>query len=259
MEQSRARNRTQGARGLITADRFDAALFDLDGVLTDTARIHAACWKRLFDAYLEERAAREGEAFVPFDIDADYAQHVDGKPRLDGTRDFLASRGIQIPEGRKGDGPEHETIHGLSIRKDAYFGEVLASDGVEAYPGSVALLDQLGRAGIRTAVVSSSHNCRPVLEAAGLADRFEVRVDGVVIDELGLAGKPAPDSFLEAARRMEVAADRTVVLEDAISGVQAGRDGHFGLVVGVARKGNAEELARHGADVVVGDLEELLA
>lgn len=246
------------ARALITPDRFDAVLFDLDGVLTDTARIHAACWKQLFDAYLEERATRRGEAFVPFDPEADYRRYVDGKPRLDGTRDFLASRGIHLPEGESGDPPARETVHGLSRRKDDEFERALASQGVQAFPGSVSLVRRVRVEGIRTAVVSSSHNCRQVLEAAHLDGDFDARVDGVVIDELGLAGKPAPDSFLEAARRLGVEPGRAVVVEDALSGVEAGRAGKFGLVIGVARKDDAEILAQHGADVVVGDLEELM-
>ncbi len=226
--------------------------------MTDTARIHAACWKQLFDAFLQERAARLGEAFVPFDLDSDYASYVDGKPRLDGTRDFLASRGIQLLEGQAGDPPEKETVHGLSSRKDGLFLKVLRSQGIEAYEGSKALVRQLRQTGIHTAVVSSSHNCEEVLEAAGMAGDFEARVDGVVIDELGLKGKPAPDSFLEAARRLDVAPERCVVVEDALSGVAAGRAGAFGLVIGVARKGNADALRQHGADVVVEDLGELL-
>lgn len=239
-------------------EQFHAVLFDLDGVLTDTARLHVACWKQLFDAFLQARAARLGEAFVPFDPDGDYATYVDGKVRLDGTRDFLASRGIELPEGQAGDPPEKETVHGLSIRKDGIFLKVLRSQGVEAYEGSKALVRQLRRAGIHTAVVSSSHNCKEVLEAAGMAGDFDARVDGVVIDELGLKGKPAPDSFLEAARRLDVAPERCVVVEDALSGVAAGRAGAFGLVIGVARKGNADALRQHGADVAVGDLGELL-
>ncbi len=246
------------ARGAISPDRFDGVLFDLDGVLTDTASIHTACWKRLFDAYLEERAARLGEPFVPFDADADYRHYVDGKPRLDGTRDFLASRGIELPEGEEGEPADSETIRSLSMRKDGFFNEILATDGVEAYPGSVALVRQLREKGVHTGVVSSSHNCQPVLASAGIEDLFETRVDGVVIDETGMAGKPAPDSFLEAARRLDVAPDRAVVVEDALSGVAAGRAGKFGLVVGVARKGDAEALADAGADLVVEDLEELL-
>ncbi len=243
----------------VSWDRFQAVFFDLDGVLTDTARIHAVCWKQLFDDYLESRAESRGEAFVPFDLERDYATYVDGKPRIDGTRDFLASRGIHLPEGRVGDPPREESIHGLSIRKDALFLRVLRSEGIEAYPGSKALVARVREQGLRTAVVSSSHNCAEVLEAAGLAGDFEARVDGVVIDEMGLKGKPAPDSFLEAAQRLGVAPERGVVVEDALSGVAAGRAGGFGLVIGVDRTGNAQALREQGADVVVGDLAELLA
>ncbi len=236
---------------------FEAVFFDLDGVLTDSARVHTTCWKQLFDEYLEARAARLGEAFVPFDPGDDYIEYVDGKARIDGTRDFLASRGIELPEGQAGDPPETETIHGLSKRKDGLFVKVLRSQGIEAYETSRTLVQQLRRAGIRTAVVSSSHNCEEVLEVAGMGGDFDARVDGVVIDEMGLNGKPAPDCFLEAARRLDVAPERGVVIEEALSGVQAGVAGAFGLVIGVARKGNADALREHGAQVVVEDLGEL--
>lgn len=237
---------------------FDAALFDLDGVLTDTARVHAAAWKRLFDDFLQERAAQGGEPFREFDIERDYLVYVDGKPRYDGVRSFLAAREIELPEGEEGDPPDRESVRGLGLRKDAFVKEVMDRDGVEAYPTSVVLVRRLREQGFKTAVVSSSHNCAAALESAGIADLFDTRVDGVVIDSTELSGKPAPDSFLEAARQLGVAPERTIVVEDAISGVEAGRAGGFGLVIGVARKGDAGELARHGAHHVVADLGELL-
>jgi alpha,alpha-trehalase len=240
----------------LTRERFDAVLFDLDGVLTDTARIHAAAWKRTFDEYLERRAG--GARFEPFDIAADYLRYVDGKPRFDGVRDFLRSRSIELPEGSPDDPPTRETVCGVGNRKNDLVNEVIASDGVEAYPGSVALVRRLRAEGLRTAVVTSSTNCARVLEAAGIGDLFETKVDGNDLLELSLGGKPAPDTFLEAARRLGVDPKRAVVVEDAIAGVQAGRAGGFGLVLGVARKGNAEALAENGADRVVGDLAELL-
>lgn len=242
----------------ITADRFDAVLFDLDGVLTDTARLHAACWKEMFDDFLRKRAENGPEPFRPFDTDRDYRQFVDGKPRYDGVRDFLASRGIALPEGTPEDPPGHQTVCGLGNRKDALVKQRIASVGVDAYPGSIRLVGHVRGLGIRTAVVSASANCAAVLEAAGIADLFEVRVDGHTLRERGLRGKPAPDSFLEAARELGVAPERAVVIEDAISGVQAGRAGAFGLVVGVARKADADALARNGADRVVTDLAELV-
>jgi len=240
-------------------EHFDAVLFDLDGVLTDTAKVHAACWQRMFDEYLRQRADRRGEPFVPFDREADYRRYVDGKPRYDGVRSFLAARGIELPDGVPDDPPGRETVCGLGNRKNELVHEVLASEGVTVYDGSRRLLRQLQSLGIRTAVVSSSRNCAVVLQAAGLAGDFERRVDGEVAARLGLAGKPAPDTFLEAARQLGVEPSRSAVIEDAFSGVQAGRAGGFGLVIGVARHGEAEALRRHGADIVVADLAELLA
>jgi beta-phosphoglucomutase family hydrolase len=241
----------------ITRDRFDAVLFDLDGVLTQTAKIHAACWKEMFDDYLNRRAGRLAEPFRPFDIATDYKLHVDGKPRVDGVRDFLASRGIELPEGVADDPPGEETVRGLGNRKNELVTEAIASRGVEAYAGSVDLVGRLRASGIRTAVVSSSHNCEPVLRAAGIVDLFELWVDGAVAARLKLAGKPAPDTFLEAARQLGVEPKRCVVAEDAISGVQAGRAGGFGLVIGVHREGDPESLKNNGADVVVEDLNEV--
>jgi beta-phosphoglucomutase family hydrolase len=243
---------------VITRDRYDAVLFDLDGVITDTARLHAECWKQMFDEYLRTRAARSGEAFRPFDPDTDYRLYVDGKPRFDGVRDFLTSRGIQLSEGSPDDPPERETVGGLGNRKNDLLNDVIEHSGVQPYEGSVQLIHQLRRLGFKIAVVTSSQNCAAVLMAAHLDDVFEVQVDGNTIEAQQLAGKPAPDTFLMAATLLGVEPARTVVIEDAISGVQAGRHGNFGLVLGVARKGNAEELTRHGAHLVVNDLGELV-
>jgi beta-phosphoglucomutase family hydrolase len=246
-------------RRVITRDRYDAVLFDLDGVITDTANLHAMCWKQMFDEYLRKRAAQRGEAFRPFDLASDYRLYVDGKPRFDGVRDFLASRGIQLPEGSRNDSPQVETVGGLGNRKNDLVNEVIEKKGVEPYPGSVALIYQLREEGFRIAVVTSSQNCTAVLKAAKLDALFAVRVDGNTIHAQNLAGKPAPDTFLMAARLLAVEPARAVVIEDAISGVRAGINGNFGLVIGVARKSNEKELQSQGAHVVVNDLSELVA
>jgi len=242
----------------ITLDKYDAVLLDLDGVITDTANIHATCWKQMFDAYLQQRAADTREPFRPFEIATDYRLYVDGKPRSDGVRDFLTSRGIHLPEGTPDDPPQAETVGGLGNRKNDLVNKVIAERGVEPYEGSVKLIHQLRHQGFKIAVVTSSQNCEAVLKAAKLDAFFAVRVDGNTVREQHLAGKPAPDTFLTAAQRLGVAPTRAVVVEDAISGVQAGRNGNFGLVIGVARKGNAEELRHHGAHLVVHDLGELV-
>ena len=242
----------------ITRDQYDAVLLDLDGVITDTANIHAACWKQMFDAYLQQRAAERGEPFRPFEIATDYPLYVDGKPRFDGVRDFLTSRGIQLPEGTPDDPPQAETVGGLGNRKNDLVNKVIAEGGVEPYEGTVKLIHQLRHQGFKIAVVTSSQNCEAVLKAAKLDALFDMRVDGNTIQAQHLAGKPAPDTFLMAAQRLGVAPTRAVVVEDAISGVQAGCNGNFGLVIGVARKGNAEELRHHGAHLVVHDLGELV-
>jgi beta-phosphoglucomutase family hydrolase len=244
---------------VITRDRYDAVLLDLDGVITDTANLHAAAWKQMFDAYLQQRAAARGEPFRPFEVATDYQLYVDGKPRLNGVRDFLTSRGIQLPEGTPDDPPQAETVGGLGNRKNALINEAIEAVGVEPYAGSVKLLHQLRHQGFKLAVVTSSQNCEAVLKAAKLEAFFEVRVDGTIIREQHLAGKPAPDTFLMAAKRLRVEPTRAVVVEDALAGVQAGRQGNFGLVIGVARRGNAEELRHHGAHLVVHDLGELVA
>jgi beta-phosphoglucomutase family hydrolase len=247
-----------GSSGAITRDRYDAVLFDLDGVITDTASLHAASWKRMFDEYLQERASLRGEAFRPFDLASDYRLYVDGKPRFDGVRDFLASRGIDLPLGSPDDAPQAETVCGLGNRKNILVNAVIEEKGVEAYTGSVRLIRQLRDQGFKIAVVTSSQNCRAVLKAAKLDRLFDVQVDGNTIHAQHLAGKPAPDTFLMAAQLLGAEPNRTVVIEDAISGVQAGANGNFGLVIGVARKGNAEELRGNGANLVVNDLGELV-
>jgi beta-phosphoglucomutase family hydrolase len=235
-----------------------ACLFDMDGVVTRTALVHAAAWKAMFDAFLRQWSRARGEAFVPFDAVKDYDSYVDGKPRLDGTRSFLAARGITLPQGSPDDPPDAQTIYGLSNRKNALVQEKLATDGVEVYDGSVRYIRQARAAGLRTAIVSSSANTVQVLEAAKVADLFDARIDGVVADERGLAGKPAPDMFLAAAGELGVRPAVAAVFEDALAGVAAGRAGGFGFVVGVDRAGQARELRAHGADVVVKDLSELL-
>jgi len=242
--------------GLPSAIR--ACLFDLDGVLTQTAKVHAAAWKQMFDDYLRARAARTGEPFVPFDAFHDYDEYVDGKPRYDGVRSFLASRGITLPEGDPNDPPSAETVAGLGNRKNELVLALIHRDGVEAYDGSVRYVHAVREAGLHRAVVSSSANCREVLAAAGIEDLFEVRIDGVVAEREHLHGKPAPDTFLAAARALGVEGSQAAVFEDALAGVAAGRAGHFGFVVGVDRTGQAEALREHGADLVVSDLAELL-
>jgi beta-phosphoglucomutase family hydrolase len=241
-------------------DGIRACLFDLDGVLTKTAVVHAAAWKQMFDGFLRERAERAGEEFVPFDPERDYAQYVDGKPRLDGVRSFLASRGIELPEGGPDDPPSAETVVGLGLRKNEIVLRLIHERGVEAYPGSVRYLEAARDAGLRRAVVSSSTNCRDVLRAAGIEEFFEVRVDGVVAEREGLKGKPAPDTFLAAAGRFALDPGEAAVFEDALAGVAAGRAGAFGCVVGVDRvgEGHGDELRANGATAVVRDLAELL-
>src|SRR5499427_3303424 len=242
----------------ITRDQYDAVLLDLDGVITDTANMHAVCWKQMFDAYLQQRAVEKGEVFRPFEIATDYRLYVDGKPRSDGVRDFLTSRGIQLPEGSPDDPPQAQTVGGLGNRKNDLVNKVIEEGGVEPYEGSVKFIHQLRHQGFKIAIVTSSQNCEAVLKVTKLNAFFDVRVDGNTIRSQHLAGKPAPDTFLTAAQRLGVAPARAVVVEDAISGVEAGRRGNFGLVIGVARKGNADELRGHGAHLVVNDLCELV-
>jgi beta-phosphoglucomutase family hydrolase len=238
--------------------RVRACLFDVDGVLTETAKVHAAAWKEMFDAYLMARADKNDEPFVAFDKVADYDTCVDGKPRADGTRSFLRSRHIDLPEGDPSDQPGAETICGLGNAKNEIVVRKIREDGVEAYAGSVRYVRAVRAAGLRRAVVSSSANCAEVLAAADIDDLFEERIDGVTVEADHMAGKPAPDAYLAAARALGVAPEHAAVFEDALSGVEAGRAGRFGFVVGVDRVGQAEALRAHGADTVVTDLAELL-
>ena len=239
-------------------DSVRACLFDLDGVLTRTATVHAAAWKEMFDGYLRERAARTGEEFVPFDPVADYEEYVDGKPRYDGMRSFLAARRIELPEGDPGAAPGFETVRGLGDRKNEIVLRMIRERGVEAYEGSVRYLEAARDAGLRRAVVSSSANTRDVLVAAGIEGFFEARIDGVVAEREGLKGKPAPDTFLAGARALGVTPSQAAVFEDALAGVAAGRAGGIAYVVGVDRIGQADGLRGHGASIVVSDLSELL-
>jgi beta-phosphoglucomutase family hydrolase len=247
------------AATLIGPDKFEAVLFDLDGVLTATAKVHAACWKQAFDEFLQRRADRISETSQPFDIKKDYEEYVDGKPRNDGVQSFLQSRGIKLPYGDPDDPSDRETICGLGNRKNDLFNQALKDQGVEVFDGSVAWLRQVRQKGLKTAVVSSSKHCQAIIEVAGLADLFDARVDGKVAEELNLKGKPAPDTFLKAAEQLQVPPEKAVVVEDATAGVEAGHNGGFALVIGVDRKGDAEALRQHGADLVVSDLKELLA
>lgn len=239
-------------------DGVTACLFDLDGVLTDTAAVHAAAWKQTFDEFLRERAERGGGQFVPFDARSDYLSYVDGKPRPAGVRDFLASRGITLPEGSPDDPPDAATINGVGARKNQELLRRIREDGVAVFDGSRRYLVAARDAGLRRAVVSSSANTADVLAVTGLAQYIELRVDGVTIREEHIAGKPAPDTFLTAARRLGIPPKQAAVFEDAIAGVQAGSAGGFGAVVGVDRTGQAAALRENGASVVVGDLAELI-
>jgi beta-phosphoglucomutase family hydrolase len=242
----------------ITPERFDAVLFDLDGVLTRTADVHAAAWEKAFDWILGRVGAERGVGLAPFDRRSDFQEYVDGLPRLDGVRAFLDARGVTLPEGSPTDPVDAETVWGVGNRKNAMLQEILRTDGVRPYDDGVALLRGVRAAGVRTAVVSSSRNCLAVITATGLVDDFDVRVDGTTVDDLHLAGKPAPDTYLYAASFLGVAPARAVVVEDALAGVRSGRAGGFGLVVGVDRTGDPEALRENGADVVTADLRELL-
>jgi beta-phosphoglucomutase family hydrolase len=239
-------------------DAITTCLFDLDGVLTQTAKVHAKAWKQMFDEYLQERAERSGEPFREFVLPADYEQYVDGKPRRDGVRSFLESRGIALELGSPDDPSDAETIYGLGTRKNNIVLKLIHDEGVEPYEGSVRFVEAARDQGLRRAVVSSSTNCHDVLVAAGIEHLFEAEIDGVVAEREHLAGKPAPDTFLAGARALGAEPAHAVVFEDALAGVEAGRAGRFGWVVGVDRTGHAEALREHGADVVVQDLAELL-
>ncbi|MFF1629027.1 HAD family hydrolase [Streptomyces sp. NPDC058272] len=233
---------------------IQACLFDLDGVITKTAVVHAAAWKRTFDDFLRRR---DGDGFRPFDDSADYDEYVDGRPRADGVRTFLAARGIELPEGKPDDPPDRATVHGLGNRKNDLLLELIHRDGVEAYDGTLRYVEAVRDSGLRTAVVSSSANCRDILRTIGAESLFDVRIDGVVAAERKLPGKPRPDTFLAAARDLGVVAEEAAVFEDALAGMDAGRSGHIGYVVGVDRVGQGDALRAHGADIVVRDLAEL--
>jgi beta-phosphoglucomutase family hydrolase len=236
----------------------EVCLFDLDGVLTQTAKVHAAAWKEMFDDFLRARSCRRDTAIIPFDAESDYVRYVDGKARYDGVRSFLRSRDIELPEGTPDDPPGADTVCGLGNRKNKLVLALIRRQGVEVYEGSIRFVWVARTAGLPCAVVSSSANCREVLEAAGIADLFEARVDAQVAVQRHLAGKPAPDTFLAAAEMLGAPPAAAVVFEDSLAGVEAGRAGRFAFVVGVDRVGQADELRAHGADIVVADLEELL-
>jgi len=239
-------------------DGITACLFDMDGVITQTAKVHDAAWKQMFDEFLRDWSASHNQPFVPFDPVHDYDEYVDGKPRLEGTASFLKSRGIELPAGTESDKSGTQTLWGLSNKKNDLIQQVIERDGVQPYEGSVRYVNAVLAAGLKTGIVSSSANTVAVLKAAGVADLFEARVDHQVAEDRQLHGKPAPDTFLEAARMLGAEAAHAVVYEDALAGVAAGRAGNFGFVVGVDRVGQAEQLREHGADVVVKDLSELL-
>lgn len=241
----------------IARTQFDAVVFDLDGVVTQTSLVHAAAWKALFDSYLKTRAAHEGRDFVSFDEKTDYRKYVDGKPRYDGVRDFLASRGVELPWGDPADPPELETVCGLGNRKNLFFNAEVREHGVKTYESTVALLRALRADHLKTGLISSSKNTSMIIQVTGLGDLFDVQVDGVMAEQLGLPGKPDPAVYLEATKRLGVDPARTAVVEDALSGVEAGHRGGFRLVIGVDRLGQAEALREHGADVVVDDLAQV--
>jgi len=239
-------------------DGIRGCLFDLDGVLTKTAKVHDAAWTQMFNEFLHQRSQATGEDFVAFDPVRDYDDYIDGRPRLDGTRAFLDSRGISLPDGQPADPPGAPTLYGLSSRKNELFLGLIKANGVVVYDGSVRYVHAAAAAGLRRAVVSSSANCRDILRSAGIEDLFEERIDGVVASQQHLRGKPAPDTYLAGARAIGLRPGEAAVFEDALAGVEAGRAGRFGYVVGVDRVGQADALRQHGADVVVTDLSELL-
>ncbi|MEM1282437.1 MAG: trehalose-phosphatase [Chlamydiota bacterium] len=241
----------------ISPEEIHAFIFDMDGVVTQTANVHAIAWKRMFDDYLKDRAEKQGEKFVPFDDDLDYNKYVDGKPRIDGIKSFLESRGIEIPLGSSDDSADKESIWGLGTKKNRYFLNYLKENGIEPYKTTVELIKELKNNCVKVGIISSSKNCKNVLEGAGVLDLFDVRVDGVYSETHHIKGKPAPDIFLEAAKQLGVEPEYSVVVEDAISGVQAGSQGNFALVIGVDRVGQEEALRENGADVVVQDLGEV--
>jgi beta-phosphoglucomutase family hydrolase len=248
----------------VDLDAYAGWLFDMDGVLTQTALVHAAAWKEAFDAFLKEESARTGKTYAPFDEEADYTKYVDGEPRADGVRNFLAARDITLPEGTDSDPPDARTVCGVGNRKNQLVLEVIKKQGVKLFDGAKDLVAELHRRGKKVAVVSASENTVAALTAAGIADMFDAIVDGLVVKKLRLAGKPAPDSYLEGAKELGVDPSQAVVLEDALSGVEAGRAGHFGLVIGVdhhdpsGQHDYADQLRAHGANVVVTSLGQLL-
>lgn len=241
----------------IKTSKFDAIVFDLDGVITDTASVHASAWKKLFDEFLMQHSQEKGVEFVPFDKESDYLNHVDGKPRYKGVEDFLISRGISLDYGDPDDPPEKNTICGLGNKKNLAFNLILQEEGVKVFDSTVTLIKKAISIGMKIGIISSSKNCEMVLKKAGLYDLFEARVDEVIAAKRGLRGKPYPDVFLTASEELGVAQERTVVVEDAISGVTAGSKGGFGLVIGIDRTGIGEKLLAHGADVVINDMEEV--
>ncbi|MBD1396001.1 beta-phosphoglucomutase family hydrolase [Pontibacter sp. JH31] len=236
---------------LLSEKHIKALILDLDGVVTQTARLHAQAWKRMFDAYLKQRGEKEGKRYEPLDIETDYREYIDGIPRYDGVRNFLKSRGISLPDGTPEDEEEDETVGGLGNLKNMYLQELLKQNGVDVYEDTIAWLKQQKQQGMRTAVISASKNCVDVLHVAGIERLFEEHVDGLQSAALGLKGKPAPDIFLEAARRLDIAPQEAAVFEDARKGVQAGKAGGFGLVVGIDRHHDAEGLKSNGADLVI--------
>jgi len=236
---------------------FDAVIFDLDGVITKTALVHGTAWRKMFNTFLIEREIKQGEVFKEFTHENDYLPYVDGKPRYKGVQSFLESRGISLPYGTPEDKPEMETVCGLGNRKNLVFKEIIENEGVEVYESTIKLIKQLKDAGIKIGVASSSKNCKLILEKTNIIHYFETRVDGIVSAELGLKGKPEPDIFTTAADNLGVSYNKSVVVEDAVSGVQAGAKGKFGMVIGIARESNKDELTKNGADVVFEDIEEL--
>ena len=247
----------------VDAHAYDAWLFDMDGVLTDTASVHAAAWEQAFDTFLKEETIRTGTAYAPFDASSDYENYVDGEPRDDGVRNFLAARGIQLPEGADGDAPDARTVKGVAERKDNLYLAEVKKSGVKVFDGAVALVKRLREQETKVAVVSASENTKTTLEAAGILDMFDAIVDGHVVKDLHLKGKPAPDSYLQGAKVLGVEAGRAVVLEDALAGVEAGRAGHFGLVIGLdhhdapGKTDYADKLRDHGANLVISDLTDV--
>lgn len=236
---------------LIRTKGIKALIFDLDGVVTQTARVHAKAWQQMFDDYLKTTSKKDGTPYQPFNLEADYIRYIDGIPRYDGVRQFLLSRGIVLPEGDINDKPGKETIRGLGNLKNLYFLKLVQENGVDVYPDTIEWIKEQQLQGMRTAVISASRNCKTILEAAQLSHLFEVRVDGVVAEMLGLKGKPAPDVFVEAAEKLGVPINRSAIFEDALAGVEAGRTGGFALVVGVDRSDVSADLLAHGADLVI--------